>query len=463
MRAWAFVVAALVGTGCRGPEPTSPPFIEEPACDGGTCNAVCGSSGCRPASLTRSRFTLELRGPGTELNHLVAHEGALFATMSTWNNVDLAQPALVWRKDGPGQPWVVDFEFPRSERAAVTRAEFMGRFSFTTLQDGTPLPTPRNLLVVGTGQQSADPQRFPFQQLVWVRQGPGRWTSNSLGAVIPRACDADLKPSVRSMALHRERGVDQLYVGTGGGYLYRGGLLASDELRFEPSSLFSGAGRVVSMIATPEGLYFSVSLKPECPHLPQGLFLLSGDAIEPVSGWPGGGRPGTEDSCRGLTVLSHSTHPGQTVIGCGLEDPGLVVTWSRAMGRLSGEPTLELDLNAFMSWSPASAFRIGPYNEFAPMTDPLTVEPLHVAGLYMRRAQEPDVGWFLIRHANATYETVKVPSVDGRALRGVRTIAPSPWPEERGVFYLGGFDAHCPTAQPCHAGTAWLLRGEVVP
>jgi hypothetical protein len=69
-------------------------------------------------------------------------------------------------------------------------------------------------------------------------------------------------------------------------------------------------------------------------------------------------------------------------------------------------------------------------------------------------------GWFLLRHPDGRYELHQVKAVFpgiGLNLVAVRSAVPSPFPNEAGVFYVGGYDAN---DTPAH-NTAWIARGEV--
>jgi hypothetical protein len=66
-------------------------------------------------------------------------------------------------------------------------------------------------------------------------------------------------------------------------------------------------------------------------------------------------------------------------------------------------------------------------------------------------------GWFLIRHPGGHYELHQVTArfpVFGQNLVSVRTFAASPFPEEKGVYYAGGYDCN---EVPAH-DTAWITR-----
>jgi hypothetical protein len=422
-------------------------------------------------------FTLERRGPGTEVNYIVAFEGHLFATVSTWNSKDMAVPVTVLRKDGPGQPWVVDFELPQSEKEYHSRSESMAVVRFATRADGSPLAEPVTLLALGAGQQSVDEVANPWNSTVWTRVAEGNWERVVVPGGVVRPCDGSNHAGTRSLAVHRDSslGRDILFIGLVSGRIHRAGYdpTTPGRLSINPEPAFQGAGRVLSLRSTPFGLFASVSLKsqqaecPVTPGLPEGLFRYRDGtgsvdvaatptgAFDFVDSWPSEGRS-AEDSCRGLTLLPHPSRPGESALFGGLEDPGHLVYWEN----LATAPhrIQELDVLDFLASQGLGAFaggaRIAPYNEYTAASDPATGEPVHLVGAYAMADATDRSSYVLVRRAGGSYEAFRVPSPDGAALRGTRTIVPSPWPEEPATFYLGGFDAH---GGP-HVATGWIQR-----
>jgi hypothetical protein len=485
-------IAALSGLFLLGQETWPPPggCVTDAGCDDGvpcngaeTCVAnVCQAGGgeCDDPVFADMTTSLEHRGPGTEVNYIVAHEGSLFATVSTWNASDIEIPITVLRKDAPAADWVTDFTLPKVEEELYTRAESMARLTFTTDYTGTPLAEPVTLLILGSGQQSGDPVAYPWNATVWTRVAAGHWERVVLPGGVFRPCDGSNQAGVRSLEVYHDPvlGRDILFIGQVSGRIHRAGYdpAAPGRLSIEPEPVFQGSGRVMSLRATPFGLFAAVSQKNlegdchETPGLPEGLIrYLDGTeavdieadplgAFEHLDTWETDGRP-AEDSCRGLTLLPHPEIPGESALFGGLEDPGHIVYWEN----LAVSPTrvLELDIVDYLDgyrggdWS---GVRIGPYNEFTLAADPATFEPLHLIGLYVKAANTDLASYFLVRRFDGSYGSVKIPSPDAKALRGTRTIVPSPWPEDHGrVFYFGGFDGH---GGP-HTATAWIVKGTI--
>lgn len=428
-------------------------------------------------------FSLEHRGPGTEVNYIVAFEGSLFATVSVWNSKDRTIPVTVLRKDGPDQPWVVDFELPQSEVEYHARSESLAVVQFTTQADGIPLARPVTLLILGAGQWSTDSVAYPWNSSVWTRVSEGNWEKVVVPGGVFRPCDGGNPAGTRSLQAYHDPvlGRDILFIGQVSGRIHRAGYdpTAPGWLSIEPEPVFQGSGRVMSLLSTPFGLFASVSqknLEGDCdktPGLPEGLFRYRNGtgsvdvladpqgAFDFVDDWPTDGVR-AEDSCRGLTMLPHPSRPGEFALFGGLEDPGHLVYWENLAS--APQRVQELDVLDFLASTGLGAFgrlgvfgphvQIAPYNEFTAAADPATGEPVHLVGAYAMANASDRSSYVLVRRADESYEAFRVPSPDGIALRGTRTIIPSPWPEEPATFYLGGFDAH---GGP-HVATGWIIR-----
>lgn len=485
-------IVVLSGMFLMGQEtwPPPPQCVTDADCDDGVpCNgaetcvaSVCQAGGgeCDDPVFAGMSMDLEIRGPGTEVNYIVAHEGSLFATVSTWNASDIEIPVTVLRKDGPAADWVADFTLPKVEEEVYTRAETMARLTFTTDYTGAPLEEPVTLLILGAGQQSIDPATYPWNAAVWTRVAAGNWERAVLPGGVLRPCDGTNQAGVRSLEVYHDPllGRDILFIGQVSGRIHRAGYdpAAPGRLSVEPDPVFQGSGRVMSLRASPFGLFASVSQKnlegdcDEVQGLPEGLIrYLDGTetvdievdplgAFEHLDTWETDGRP-AEDSCRGLTLLPHPATPGEIALFGGLEDPGHLVYWQD----LAGSPfrVHELDIVDYLNsyrggdWS---GVRIGPYNEFTLAADPDTLEPFHLIGLYVLAKNSDKGSCFLVRRLDGSYGSVRIPSPDGIPLRGTRTIVPSPWPQDGGrVFYFGGFDGH---GGP-HTETAWIIKGTI--
>jgi poly(A) polymerase len=102
------------------------------------------------------------------------------------------------------------------------------------------------------------------------------------------------------------------------------------------------------------------------------------------------------------------------------------------------------------------------YNDMVRITDPKANEDLILMGLGVNDFNS-DSGWYLVRHADATYTVHEIPFIFDfhgmpRALYGTRTIRVSPFAQDNGqVIYFGGFDCSFKTSH----NTAWIYSADI--
>jgi arylsulfatase A-like enzyme len=172
---------------------------------------------------------------------------------------------------------------------------------------------------------------------------------------------------------------------------------------------------------------------------------------------------------RGLTAIPDPKGgTGEVLIGT-RTNPGVVETIDSANNH---GVTVDLGIKAFF----AKAFGVsdyrGPalsaYNRVVPFTHPDTGEKMLLIGVWVNHpdSKPPNNGsYFLVRRGNGTYEYGSIfdianPLPAGETLKGTRTIAVSPFAEDKGrVLYFGGHDC---AGQDSH-NTAWVYRGELGP
>jgi hypothetical protein len=181
---------------------------------------------------------------------------------------------------------------------------------------------------------------------------------------------------------------------------------------------------------------------------------------------------------RGLTAVSNPSGTGEVLLFAALSKV-------RRLDPANGcKETVELDMPSFLTklWGIKVNYVLAAYNEFMPYTVPETGEVVWLFGfesiyspsvvetklppnlrLYIRegRMYFAAEAHYFIRHAKGqdiSHEVAEISDPSKPTLVGVRTIAVSPFPEDRGqAFYFGGFD---PDYTASH-NTAWIYRGEL--
>jgi acetyl esterase/lipase len=386
---------------------------------------------------------------GTETMRLVAHRDMLFAGISYWTDQPGDDPrpgAQILRKEGPGEPWQVDASIPRA-----LRVNTMESFVFTTDGRGTVLPEPVRLLIADAAPARARRGSGPLTCLTRDDSG-GRWDRSRIAPRAPRNF-------VRAFGLHcdSETGVQHVFAGTGAGQIYRGTYdpEAPGRVRWDPSPEYSNPDfdggpftRCQGFCVANGRLYASVA-----PRL-----LERRDGVQPewveVFRWYPEERAGA--GLRGITAVRAPDGDHAVVLGS-REQEGRILRIDPLNGyavteELRSHEFLEAKLDGFIGG------RLVAYNRFVPGTHPRTGEPIHWLSVAGARRGDYRAAWLLIRHADATYEPVRVfdPSPGSvRLLFSTRTVEYAPW--SKNEIYTGGYDGAANKRE--NHNTAWIYRG----
>lgn len=397
---------------------------------------------------------------GTEIVHLTAHKGRLFAGNGYWMDArgyDHIPWAQVLRLDGPGSRWTVDLALgPRHLR--VTALESV---TFTTDGDGKPLAAPVTLLLAG-----ADSYVRPVQSHIYTRNdADGTWVRTTLRG------DSQARRSTRALRVHRdgETGVDRIFVAAGALGIYSGVYDASlpGRIRWDdkaelgpvpirPMAFAEAGGRLYASAGV------SVYRRNDGPT-PTWEKVYSDDTPEH---WELGG-------IRGLTPVPAPAGRGESLL-CSHTDRLIRIdpaAGHRATVECRIRPLLE---TAWGMRVPGAI--IAAYSRMRPLRDPATGRTVHVMGVEARierggkkkKTYRPDTffGWYaggtyLIREGPGAY---RVAEVNGRWAPGrpklvaPRALAVSPFPEDGSrAVYAGGFDCNFFPARD----TAWIFRAPV--
>lgn len=405
---------------------------------------------------------------GTECNYLVAHGGRLYAAVSVWNH-DPAAP-----NPGPGvlvkrsaaSPWEVDVQFhPRNVRVPV-----LASLTFTTDAAGKPLDPPVNLLMSGSGSFE-----HPGQFTAQVRDDAKETWMASIIAPSQGVRSFEL----RQLFVHRDRvtGVDRVIAALTGGSVFSGAYdaAATGRIRWnhEPE-LTDRQGRIMSAGEANGDAYLAVDITPDAPK--NGGLFRRVDGPHPRWEWIGewGERvqhPGVA-WIRGLTAIPDPANPGKELLLCSREVDGVIEVIDPQRNHAARvEFDLRKHFGSLVNARPGQRMTtIFAYNEMTPATHPATGERVHlISGGVMPDLRGDDArskgAWCLIRHADGRYASMRVfdraviPTGHG-GLRCVRTICPSPFPEEKDrVLYFGGFDGGDLGTGMKHRDTAWIYRG----
>ena len=419
-----------------------------------------------PSAYTRMKFardyipgTYDVNGQfmgGTATMFLTPHQGKLWAGIGYWNDVPATDPTpgpQILVKDAFDAPWKVDFSFG----TGYLRVDGMRSVTFTTDRLGNGLNPPVTMLMAAVSDVSP-----PQETTVWTRaENTNVWTKTTLGSGLYARMIFDHKDKVT--------GIHHVFAADESSALYRGGYdaTAPGRLVWHPVPEITGPQRMLSAAVANGDLYLGVATDGNPTNNYGGIFKRV-DGASPswqfVYEWPRTGTLDLGSNLRGLTAIPDPNGGGHQVLIGVLENLKQIVRIDPMNGN---SVTVELDLEAYFDgkWGSGAIFYYAAYNDMLPITDPKTGEPQHLIGVWARHPDATNTRnfnntWYLIRHANGTYEHTQVidPAIPIPAYPGlwaVRTIVPSPFPQETGrVLYLGGADAGG-GANPENPNTQW--------
>jgi len=412
---------------------------------------------------------------GTEIRVLAAHGGKLYAGNGYWEDrpgPEGLQGAQILALDGPGGRWRVDHSFDErlpSGRPRDLAVSALADINLATDGSGARLPRPASLLIGSTWDLTGATRVFNRDDATGV------WTATTLAQDRPAP---DFLPQIRSFAVHRDRqtGINLVFAGQDPRGIFSGGYdanvpgrirwTATPELDISriSTSAFSGlAGRL------------RVSSFAECNSR---LYAAVGQQIyERIDGWEPQWRllytnphPGhSETGLRGLTGVPSASDAGDVLLAAVEGSAPRVVR----VDPKDGSEATDLDLAEFLNsrWQTQVGYVIAAYNDMAKARDAQRGDLL-LMGLETfipPRSPVPDGhrvveighgrldagGWYLVRYPDRRYD---VRSVDtSQALVATRTIRVSPFSNDGGTLYFGGYDAN---KAPAH-NTAWILRASL--
>jgi hypothetical protein len=383
---------------------------------------------------------------GTEIMHLAAHAGRLYAATSTlWDQPgeDPAVGAQVLVLDRPGGAWRVEYEFEaRNWRMSLVSLTFTGD------RHGRALPEPVPMLL-------AAPSDGQGHAAIHSRdERTGTWTRMVLAAQSPRTA------SVRSLCHHRDTvtGIEHVFAGALPGGLFRGGYDASvpGGIHWDDTPELSGyKGRPMAFAVCEGALH--VAIKPhlyrrvdgEAPRWEK-VYTLPEEVARISSG------------LRGLTSVPHPSGPGECLLAA-LEGPQARIV--RLDPREGYRETAELDVLQFLGtqWDRRPGYAIAAYDDMTPVPLPGGAGTALLIGIEATHSTQhethPKDGWepsgkYLIRYPDQRYALRHIvdPSLAPMPpLVSTRTILRSPF--EPQTVYFGGYD---PNSMPAH-NTGWVF------
>lgn len=412
---------------------------------------------------------------GSEIMHLVPHQGKLFAANGYWMDSHWVIPphlekqsAQVLRLDQPDEQWQVDLELGQTNGYDLRymKGNILKSVTFTTDGIGNQLAKPVNLLVMAAG---ATMERGGAVS-AWVRDDQKDVWHHQI--VRHGANTGGIRWVPRDMEVYRDKatGIERLILLLGNPGIVSG--------VYDPN--LPGKIRWENVLEYPfpeEGL---VKTRPLGVVQANGSLLFSvDDAILRRNDGP---RPSYTEiirfakdvdtdvgGIRGLTTIKNPNGPGDSILF--LWAPGGRST--SAVKRLDpdgkGGYTLHEEANMMDLMSRALGvdvtYTLGAHNMMYPFTDPETGQTVHVIGFQGNINSKDQLRWpgsrlyagamYALRTADGTYS---VAEVNNRFQKGKKTlVSPRAFclsPFEEDMVYIGGHDA----SNRISDDMAWIVK-----
>jgi hypothetical protein len=396
---------------------------------------------------------------GTEIIHLAAHGGRLFAGNGMWMEPPGDGPRRgpqVLVLDRPDGNWRLEHQFA----ASTLRITALTPVTWTTDRKGRRLERPVPMLL------AAPTGRGPEATVYSRDDATAVWTPTGLSALVGPV-------EVRSLILHRDRvtGVDRVLADSSPAGIV-GGVYdpsAAGGIRWDGNVELSGVEKRVMAFAECDGVLHAVAATSMYRRI---------DAARPKWEKVYTSRVGVinpkNSGLRGLTAIPNPAGKGEVLLAALEGARARVLRLDPADGY---QEHVELDVIALLrkQWNVPVSYAIVAYNGMFSVVEPKTGKTVHLLGIEANlganlRAptdgrSRPNFygwetgGWYLIRHADGSYQLRQIvdPSLKpAPILIATRTFAVSPFTADGGdVIYLGGYDANF---RPAH-NTAWIFRG----
>ncbi|MCH2364705.1 MAG: hypothetical protein MK479_09030, partial [Planctomycetes bacterium] len=415
---------------------------------------------------------------GSEIMHLVAHKGKLYAANGYWVDARWVIPpdgqkqsAQVLRLDSAGGRWEVDLDLGKANDFGLfyMKGNILKSVTFTRDARGRPLAKPRNLLVMASG---ANFERGGAVS-AWVRDDrSGRWIHT---LVRHGSTAGGLRWVPRDMEVYRDKvtGAERLFLLLGNPGVTSG--------VYDP--ILPGKIRWDRHVEFPFLTTGSLKTRPLGLAQANGsLYLSEGSSIYRRDD---GERPGYTEilnlesdtdtdvgGIRGLTTISNPNGPGDSLLflwAPGHKSMSQVKRLDPAVGghyKLHDEASMADLMSAALGVK--VTYTLGAHNRMLAVKHPRTGEVVHLIGFQGNIRGKDQLRWkgsrlyagamYAVRSADQTYKVLEVNNtyVPGKAvLVSPRTFCLSPFGDNE--LYIAGHDS----SRLLSDDMAWVFRAPV--
>jgi hypothetical protein len=412
---------------------------------------------------------------GSEIMHLVAHKGKLYAANGYWVDARWVIPpdgqkqsAQVLRLDSRDGQWQVDLELGRSNGLGLEymKGNVLKSVTFTRDTKGVPLPEPQNLLVMASG---ANFERGGAVS-AWVRDdAKGAWNHT---LVRHGSSNGGVRWVPRDIELYRDKvtGVERLFMSLGNPGIVSGVYDSSVpgrirwnrhlEFPFLTEGSFHtrplGIAQANGSLVFSEGGAIYQRIDGKQPAYKK-LLDLHEDTDTDVGG------------IRGLTTIKNPNGKGDSLLF--LWAPGARSTSQvkRLDPDRSGGYTVHNEVRVIDLMSKTLGvevmYTLGAHNMMYPVIDPATGETVHLIGFQGNIRGKNHLRWkgsalyggalYAMRRADQTYEVREVNNAYApgkQLLVSPRAFCLSPFGDKD--LYIGGHDS----SRKISDDMAWIFR-----
>jgi len=404
---------------------------------------------------------------GTEIMHLVPHQGRLYASTSLWMEKDRSVPKAcqVLVLDGPKSQWRVEHQFTTNN----LRYGSLREVTFATDDRGQAI-TPVSLLLAAPDVRSGPVEVFCREDAT------AAWSASVLGTVTSAA-------TTRSIGQHRDKvtGIDRIFAGNrplgviGGVY----DPAAPGRIRWDKSAeVEAPAGERVMGFCDCNGILYCATTRhifrrTDGPAPTWKDVYYCEKEIPPVGirGLTAVPKPGGKSevlwfvALRKVRRLDPAADFKETIElnmpeflteKLDMKVTGALSAYNELMSCVLPGTGEVVGLFGFECSHPAAVFNAHPN-----LTARRQMSERTKAGGAATGAGRAGNGRYCIRHtkgADITYEVAEITDPREPQLVATRTIAVSPFPEDHGrVLYFAGYDCN---SVPAH-NTAWIYKGTI--
>lgn len=418
---------------------------------------------------------------GTEVIHLVAHKGKLYAGNSYWAENNAPRQGQVWVKNSAQGPWYRDFEMPRLH----SRVPSLYSFVFSTDKNGRPIP-PDTILFAGA---TRDYGQGSGPAVVFMRNdATGTWITHSFPQL---ASSAIGYTQIRSMGFFRDpiTGADLVFAGAAPGPtgVYAGQYNPASPGKIEwddkPEFTPSGLQRIMGFARCNDTLFMATQrevyrrINGANPRWVQvanlgipAIISTYGAGLDPF--WL------SDDDIRAFRSVPNPTGSGEVLLFSALN------TLFRLDPRKNFALVAEQDLESLLEEATGHDFHYIQSQLIVDYLRPDTKETVQLIGFegfydttYLARNPQPQIsgfnqqGYYFERRQKGAALEFELREIIDYAVRPqpdslarVRTFVTSPFPQDSGkVIYSGGFAPWFLESAGGVSNTAWIYRGVYQP